>query len=76
MWILLIILSLFIFAFLFSLKDHFTGASFECPSRNMSYDLRGEAYFQSKTNFPFNNSTIGPNNEQCHPKKSKIKILD
>jgi len=26
----------------------------------MSYDLRGEAYFPSRTNFPFDNSEIGP----------------
>lgn len=29
---------------------------YNCPTRNMSYDLRGEAYFQPRTNFPFYNS--------------------
>jgi hypothetical protein len=40
----------------------------ECPTRNMSYDLRGEAYFPKKINFPFNNQVIGPSNLRCYPK--------
>ena len=40
----------------------------ECPTRNMSYDLRGEAYFPPRTNFPFDNSVIGPSNSRCYPK--------
>jgi hypothetical protein len=40
----------------------------ECPTRNMSYDLRGEAYFPPRTNFPFDNSVIGPSNRRCYPK--------
>lgn len=43
----------------------------ECPTRNMSYDLRGEAYFPKRTNFPFNNSVIGPSNLRCYPKMSR-----
>jgi hypothetical protein len=41
----------------------------ECPTRNMSYDLRGEAYFPLRTNFPFDNSVIGPSNRRCYPKR-------
>jgi hypothetical protein len=41
----------------------------ECPTRNMSYDLRGEAYFPPRTNFPFDNSVIGPSNRRCYPNK-------
>lgn len=40
----------------------------ECPTRNMSYDLRGESYFPPRTNFPFDNSVIGPSNSRCYPK--------
>ena len=29
-----------------------------CPRRNMSYDLRGEAYYPPIINFPFRNSEI------------------
>lgn len=41
----------------------------ECPTRNMSYDIRGEAYFPLRRNFPFNNSIIGPSNRRCYPRK-------
>ena len=41
----------------------------ECPTRNMSYDLRGEAFFPERTNYPFNTSVIGPSNKNCYPKK-------
>ena len=41
----------------------------ECPTRNMSYDIRGEAYFPLRTNFPFDNSVIGPSNRRCYPKR-------
>jgi hypothetical protein len=30
------------------------------PTRNMSYDLRGEAYYPSLLNLPFDNSSITP----------------
>jgi len=41
----------------------------ECPTRNMSYDIRGEAYFPLRRNFPFDNSVIGPGNRGCYPKR-------
>jgi hypothetical protein len=41
----------------------------ECSTRNMSYDLRGEAYFPPRTNFPFDNSELGPSNQRCYPKR-------
>lgn len=40
--------------------NNFFSSRVECPTRNMSYDLRGEAHFPSRTNFPFDNSEIGP----------------
>ena len=43
----------------------------ECPTRNMSYDLRGEAWFPPRTNFPFDNSVIGPSNRGCYPRRSR-----
>jgi hypothetical protein len=30
------------------------------PTRNMSYDLRGEAYYPPLLNIPFNKSSIAP----------------
>lgn len=30
------------------------------PTRNMSYDLRGEAYYPPLLNLPFDNSSIAP----------------
>jgi hypothetical protein len=41
----------------------------ECPTRNMSYDIRGEEYFPLRTNFPFDNSVIGPSNRRCYPRR-------
>lgn len=31
------------------------------PTRNMSYDLRGEEYYPPLLNLPFDNSSISPN---------------
>lgn len=36
------------------------GFRINCPTRNMSYDLRGEAYYPPRTITPYMNSTIGP----------------
>jgi hypothetical protein len=56
------LLILFIIAYLLIhftfIKEHFL-SRLECPTRNMSYDIRGEAYFPLKRNFPFDNSVIG-----------------
>lgn len=67
-----IILFLFIILLYFNLKikETFNNlvmslARVECPTRNMSYDLRGEAHFPPRTNFPFDNSEIGPSNQHC-----------
>jgi len=70
-----IVLILFIFYYL-TAKETFQStcncgrcySRSECPTRNMSYDLRGEAYFPPRTNFPFDNSVIGPSNSRCYPK--------
>ena len=53
-------------------NNFFSPSRVECPTRNMSYDLRGEAYFPPRTNFPFDNSEIGPNNKRCYPKHNEI----
>ena len=61
--------------------NFFFPSRMECSTRNMSYDLRGEAYFPPLTNFPFDNSELGPGtlnaervsrqgNSGCYPKKS------
>lgn len=53
-------------------NNFFSPSRVECPTRNMSYDLRGEAYFPQRTNFPFDNSEIGPSNKRCYPKHNEI----
>lgn len=53
-----------------SFNNFFSPSRIECPTRNMSYDLRGEAYFPPRTNFPFDNSEIGPSNQRCYPKRN------
>ena len=74
-----IILFIFIVLFyIFTLRKtetfytFFSPSRVECPTRNMSYDLRGEAYFPARTNFPFDNSEIGPSNQRCYPKVNQI----
>lgn len=71
MWLFLLIL--FAIIYLFNQKemfgqnfiDHITGRAtrFDFPTRNMSYDIRGEAYYPRINNlFPWLNSEIGPLN--------------
>lgn len=73
MWILIILVILFFFILL---KDNnYVNESFEHfygtyikpwptritrPTRNMSYDLRGEAFYPPLLNLPFDNSSIAP----------------
>ena len=61
--ILILILIIFLCVFL-NFKEHFDlivePTRFEFPTRNMSYDLRGEAYYPPRVLFPFDNSEIGP----------------
>jgi hypothetical protein len=64
MIIIILIIILFIILFIDYVfrrqKEKFSPSRIECPTRNMSYDLRGEAHFPPRTNFPFDNSEIGP----------------
>lgn len=62
----------FFFIFLFFIieydsSEHFYGnyimpfaSRITRPTRNMSYDLRGEAYYPPLLNLPFDNSSIAP----------------
>ena len=74
-WIIIFLFIILLYLNLNDLKiketfnNFFSSSRVECPTRNMSYDLRGEAYFPSRTNFPFDNSEIGPNNQHCYPKR-------
>lgn len=43
------------------LRKGYEGFRVNCPTRNMSYDLRGEAYYPSRILTPYMYSTIGPN---------------
>ena len=60
------ILIIFLY-FTFSTQEHFGSYVFGFPTRidrptkNMSYDIRGEAYFPPLLNLPFDNSSIEPN---------------
>ena len=65
--ILILLLSLYFLVFKASLKENFYGdyikpwpTRITRPTRNMSYDLRGEAYFHPLLNLPFDNSSIQP----------------
>jgi hypothetical protein len=65
MW-LLIGLAIILY-FLISSSEHFHGtyimpfaSRINRPTRNMSYDLRGEAYYPPLLNLPFDNSSIEP----------------
>lgn len=62
----LLIIFIFIFVYLnLYTNEHFGVFGFPSrinrPTRNMSYDIRGEAYFPPLINIPFNNSSIEPN---------------
>jgi hypothetical protein len=63
--LLLIILFIFIYFLFFSNKETFNiiygfPSRINRPTRNMSYDLRGEAYYPPLLNLPFDNSSIEP----------------
>lgn len=58
--IILIIIGIVFYLSNLSSVEKFIGTRFYIPTRNMSYDLRGEAYKLKKENFPFENSAIGP----------------
>ena len=66
MLLLLLFLVLIYFLF-FNNKETFIGSyiygfpsRINRPTRNMSYDLRGEAYYPPLINLPFDNSSIEP----------------
>ena len=73
MIIIILIIILFIILFIDYVfrrqKEKFSPSRIECPTRNMSYDIRGEEYFPLRTNFPFDNSVIGPSNRRCYPRR-------
>ena len=48
-------------SYVFYVKENYTEYTrLRCPTRNMSYDLRGEAAFPVRRNNYFMNSSIGP----------------
>lgn len=47
-------------------EDGFCGERMNCPTRNMSYDLRGEAAYPPRRIVPFLYSTIGPEDPARH----------
>jgi hypothetical protein len=60
----LIVIGIVIYAFRHDKQEGFCGqhTRINCPTRNMSYDLRGEAAYPKRTIVPFMYSTIGPTN--------------
>lgn len=67
MLLLLLIVLLSLYFLFFKNKENFYGnyttpwaTRITRPTRNMSYDLRGEAYFPPLLNLPFDNSSIAP----------------
>ena len=57
--------ALFLFAvvtlyFQHPLFESYTNQRVNCPTRNMSYDLRGEAAYPRRVILPYLYSTIGP----------------
>lgn len=62
-WIVFAILFLLVVLSNFLTVEHFMfnmGTRMDCPTRNQSYDLRGEAAIVERNPFPINNSGFGP----------------
>jgi len=51
--------------------EHFVGSRFDCPTRNQSYDLRGDIYIipRNQSMSPWLNSEIGPYHPEACPRK-------
>jgi hypothetical protein len=67
MFLLILIILLFFYFIFAENKENFLGTysipwatRISRPTRNMSYDLRGEEYFPPLLNLPFDNSSIEP----------------
>jgi len=67
MWLLILLIILSLFVIFTNDKEKFEGiylrpwaTRITRPTRNMSYDLRGEAYYPPLLNLPFDNSSIAP----------------
>jgi hypothetical protein len=67
MFLLILIILLSLYVIFAEDKENFLGVystpwatRITRPTRNMSYDLRGEAYFPPLLNLPFDNSSIAP----------------
>ncbi len=58
----LLLCGIVVYAFRHKAQEGFCGqhTRINCPTRNMSYDLRGEAAYPKRTLVPFMYSTIGP----------------
>lgn len=57
MVVIFIVALIFVLVSIQNFRENFT--RLECPTRNMSYDLRGEAYYPPRTYYPFMGSEIG-----------------
>ena len=67
MWVLILLIILSLCVIFTDDKEGFGGIYLKPwatritrPTRNMSYDLRGEAYYPPLLNLPFDNSSIAP----------------
>ena len=54
--------------------EHFVGSRFDFPTRNQSYDLRGDIYVipRNQSMSPWLNSEIGPYHPEACPRKFLI----
>lgn len=54
--------------------ETFVGSRFDCPTRNQSYDLRGDVYVipRNQELSPWLNSEIGPYHPEACPRKVLI----
>jgi hypothetical protein len=67
MWLLILLILLSLFVIFTNNKENFEGiylrpwaTRITRPTRNMSYDLRGEEFYPPLLNLPFDNSSIAP----------------
>ncbi len=72
-YIAMLVFSLYLLAPFNLLREGFQqmfnmGTRFECPTRNQSYDLRGDPYAIPRTDLPHNNSGFGP----LHPEDCRF----
>lgn len=52
--------------------ERFVGSRFDCPTRNQSYDIRGDIYIPARENYTWLNTSIGPISGDACPRRILI----